>query len=141
MQRIIALCLLSALLVGCSTSAVPTDRAKQVGADKTYSYQATPATPYGTLTVVRDSGFISSGCDMGIYVDGKLAARLATKERAIFKIPAGEIVLGAGVIGSGLCGTAADRREREVSLSPGQTKNYRVFTSSEADIDILPNTL
>lgn len=141
MQRIVAPCLLSALLVGCSTSAVPTDRAKQVGADKVYSYQATPSTPYGTLTVVRDSGFISSGCDMGIYVDGKLAAKLGTKERVTFKIPAGEVVLGAGVIGSGLCGTAADRREREVTLNPGQSKNYRVFISSEADVDILPSTL
>ena len=141
MQRIIAPCLFSAVLVGCSTSAVPTDRAKQVGADKVYSYQATPATPYGTLTVVRDSGFISSGCDMGIYVDGKLAAKLGTKERVTFKIPAGEVVLGAGVIGSGLCGTAADRREREVTLNPGQSKNYRVFISSEADVDILPSTL
>ncbi len=141
MQRIIALCLLSAVLVGCSTSAVPTARAKQVGPDKAYSYQATPATPYGTLTVVRDSGFISSGCDMGIYVDGKLAAKLSTEDRVTFKIPAGEVVLGAGVIGSGLCGTAADRREREVTLSAGQNKNYRVFISSEADVDILPSTL
>jgi hypothetical protein len=98
-------------------------------------------TPYGTLTVVRDSGFISSGCDMGIYVDGKLAAKLGTKERVTFKIPAGEIVLGAGVIGSGLCGTAADRREREITMSVGKIKNYRVFISSEADVDTLPSTL
>ncbi|PWY39837.1 hypothetical protein [Pseudomonas sp. RW409] len=141
MQRIIAPCLLGALLVGCSTSAVPTDKARQVGPDKVYSFQITPATPYGTLTVVRDSGFISSGCDMGIYVDGKLVAKLSTKEKATFKIPAGEVVLGAGVIGSGLCGTAADRREREVSLNAGQNKKYRVFISSEADVDILPSTL
>lgn len=85
--------------------------------------------------MVRDSGFISAGCDMGIYVDGKLAAKLSTKERVTFKIPAGELVLGAWVIGSGLCGTAADRREREVTLSAGQN------ISSEADVDILPNTL
>lgn len=84
---------------------------------------------------------ISSGCDMGIYVDGKLAAKLGTKERVTFKIPAGEVVLGAGVIGSGLCGTAADRREREVTLGAGQDKNYQVFISSEADVDILPSTL
>lgn len=90
---------------------------------------------------MRDSGFVSSGCDMGIYVDGKLAARLANKEKATFKIPAGNIVLGAGVIGGGLCGTAADRREREVSLGAGQVKNYRAFISSEADVDILPTTL
>lgn len=141
MQRIIAPLFLSTLFVGCSTSAVPIDKATQVGADKVYSYQATPATPYGTLTVVRDSGFISAGCDMGIYVDGKLVAKLATKERATFKVPAGEVILGAGVIGSGLCGTAAGRREREITMSVGQIKNYRVFISSEADVDILPSTL
>ncbi|MEX5531056.1 hypothetical protein [Pseudomonas syringae] len=70
---------------------------------------------------------------MGIYVDG----RLATKEKATFKIPAGNIVLGAGVLGGGLCGSAADRREREVFLGAGQVQNYRAFISSEADIDLL----
>jgi hypothetical protein len=45
------------------------------------------------------------------------------------------------VIGSGLCGTAADRGEREVTLTAGQNENYRVFISSEADVDILPSTL
>jgi len=141
MQRIIAPLALIALLAGCSTSAVPIDKAKQASTSSVYSFQATPATPYGTLTVVRDSGFVSSGCDMGIYVDGKLVAKLATKEKATFKIPAGNIVLGAGVIGGGLCGTAADRREREVSLGAGQVKKYRAFISSEADVDILPTTL
>ncbi|MOA16048.1 hypothetical protein D3C78_1362400 [compost metagenome] len=78
---------------------------------------------------------------MAIYIDGQLAAKLATKEKATFKIPAGEVVVGAGVIGSGLCGTAAQRREREVTIQAGQSKRYRVFTSSEADVDLLPTTL
>lgn len=141
MQRIIAPLALIALLAGCSTSAVPVDKAKQASTSNVYAYQETPALRYGTLTVVRDSGFVSSGCDMGIYINGKLVAKLATKEKATFKIPAGNIVLGAGVIGGGLCGTAAGRREREVSLGAGQMKNYRAFISSEADVDILPSTL
>lgn len=141
MQRIIAPLVLIALLAGCSTSAVPVDKARQASTSSVYLYQETPVAPYGTLTVVRDSGFVSSGCDMGIYIDGKLVAKLATKEKATFKIPAGNIVLGAGVIGGGLCGTAADRREREVSIGAGQVKKYRAFISSEADVDILPTTL
>jgi len=141
MQRVLILGLIGAVLAGCSTSAVPTGKAKQATADKIYAYQSTPVAPYGTLTVIRDAGFISSGCDMGIYVDGKLVARLATKDSATFKIPVGDVVLGAGVIGSGICGTAADRREREVILSAGQSKKYRVFISSDADVDILPSTL
>lgn len=55
MQRIIAPLALIALLAGCSTSAVPIDKAKQASTSSVYSFQATPATPYGTLTVVRDS--------------------------------------------------------------------------------------
>ncbi|HEK1766743.1 TPA: hypothetical protein SMR47_000631 [Pseudomonas putida] len=78
---------------------------------------------------------------MAIYIDGQLAAEQASKEKATFKIPAGEIAIGAGVTGSGLCSTAAQRREREVTIQAGQSKLYRVSTSSEADVDLLPTTL
>lgn len=79
---------------------------------------------------------------MGIYVDGKLVAKLATKERATFKIPAGEVVLGAGVIGGGLCGSAADRQS-ELPLVPGKPRNTgsssaarQTSTSCQAPFDI-----
>lgn len=49
MQRTIAPLVLTALLVGCSTSAVPIDQARQASASSVYSYQALPATPYATL--------------------------------------------------------------------------------------------
>ncbi|MNJ59041.1 hypothetical protein D3C77_547040 [compost metagenome] len=139
MKNIVFSATLFCALSACSTSPVSVSDARP--SSKVYAFQINPSGPYGSLTIVRDSGFVSSGCDMGIYINGQLAARLATKERATFKIPAGEVVVGAGVIGSGLCSTAAQRREREVNISAGQSKRYRVFTSSEADVDLLPSTL
>lgn len=139
MRRLLIAALAGAVLAGCSTSAVPPSQA--VKSTKVFAYQSTPKTPFGTLTVTRDAGFISSGCDMAVFVNGQLAAKLATKETATFKIPAGEVIVGAGIVGSGICSTAAERREREVRLSEGQHKKYRIFISSEADVDILPTTL
>ncbi|MBG4412484.1 hypothetical protein GHV50_07910 [Pseudomonas aeruginosa] len=89
---------------------------------------------------MRDSGFIGGGCDMGVYVNGRLAARIATKEMVTFYLPAGSTVIGAGLVGSGLCGVNTDRREREVSLRDGDSLSYRLFTSSNGDVDILPTT-
>lgn len=139
MKNIVLSATLMCALSACSTSPVSVSDAKP--SSKVYAFQINPTGPYGSLTVVRDSGFVSSGCDMAIYIDGQLAAKLATKEKATFKIPAGEVVVGAGVTGSGLCSTAAQRREREVTIQAGQSKRYRVFTSSEADVDLLPTTL
>lgn len=127
-------------LAGCSTSPVSVGTATQAKADNVYAYQAKPSGPSGALTVVRDSGFIGGGCDMGVYVNGRLAARIATKERVTFYLPAGSTVIGAGPVGSGLCGVNTDRREREVSLRDGDRLSYRLFTSSNGDVDILPTT-
>ncbi|NMZ72981.1 hypothetical protein HBO32_07710 [Pseudomonas nitroreducens] len=90
--------------------------------------------------MVRDSGFIGGGCDMGVYVDGRLAARIATQEKVTLYLPARPVVVGAGVIGAGLCGTSAARREREIDVRDGDRLNYRVFTSGNGDTDILPTT-
>lgn len=128
------------LVAGCSTSPVSVDTADQAKAANVYAFQSKPAGPSGSLTVVRDSGFVGGGCDMGVYVDGRLVARIATKEKVTLLLPAGPKVVGAGIVGSGLCAANNDRREREISIRDGDRLNYRLFTSSNGDVDLLPTT-
>ncbi|MGX8847709.1 hypothetical protein [Pseudomonas aeruginosa] len=128
------------LVAGCSTSPVSVETAAPAKAANVYAYQSKPAGPSGSLTVVRDSGFVGGGCDMGVYVDGRLVARIATKEKVTLFLPVGSKVVGAGIVGAGLCGANTDRREREISIRDGDRLNYRLFTSSNGDIDLLPTT-
>lgn len=139
-MRILIGALAVALLAGCSTGPVSVSTAKTAAPAKVYAYQTKLAGSSGTLILVRDSGYIGGGCDMGIYVDGQLAARLATKEKVGLQLPAGQHVIGAGIVGSGICAMGNDRREREIAISDGKTSSYRVFTSTDGDVDLLPTT-
>lgn len=92
-----------ALLAGCASSAIPVEEAKPVPNDELYAYQSRPAGQAGTLTVVRDSGFVGSGCDAVVYIDGVKAAKIGTGQRATFFLPPGNPNIGVSFAGSGLC--------------------------------------
>ncbi|MCO7515694.1 hypothetical protein NJF44_10775 [Pseudomonas guariconensis] len=97
------------LLAGCATSAVPVQQADPVPRDELYAFQSKPADGGGTLTVVRDSGALGSGCDIVVYIDGKKSAKVGPGQRATFYLPPGQPNLGIGLSGSGLCGGMAVR--------------------------------
>ncbi len=92
-----------ALLAGCASSAISVGQAKPVPSDELYAYQTKPAGQSGTLTVVRDSGFVGSGCDAVVYINGVKAAKIGTGQRATFFLPPGHPNIGVGFAGSGLC--------------------------------------
>lgn len=132
--------LFSALLAGCATSPVPIKNAVAVPPERVLAYQKdVPGT--GTLSVTRDSGHTGSLCSVGLFVDGKVAALLKPGERVSLHVPAGSVVVGAAYQGSGICGMGADRQEREAIVSGGKVKNYRISTSGDGVLDILPTTL
>ena len=135
-----ALVALMALMAGCATSPVPTKTAVAVPPERVLAYQtSSPGT--GTLSVTRDSGHTGSLCSVGLFVDGKVAALLKPGERVALHVPAGSVVVGAAYQGSGICGMGADRQEREAIVTDGKVKNYRVSTSGDGVLDILPTTL
>jgi len=70
-----------------------------------------------------------------------VAALLKPGERVSLHVPAGSVVVGAAYQGSGICGMGADRQEREAIVSGGKVKNYRISTSGDGVLDILPTTL
>ncbi|MNJ48098.1 hypothetical protein D3C77_432830 [compost metagenome] len=98
-----------ALLAGCATSATPVQQADPVPRDELYAFQSKPAGSSGTLTVVRDSGAVGSGCDVVVYIDGKRSAKVGTGQRASFFLPVGQPNIGIGLADSGLCGGMAIR--------------------------------
>lgn len=140
MLKITAVAALVALMAGCATSPVPTKTAVAVPPERVLAYQtSSPGT--GTLSVTRDSGHTGSLCSVGLFVDGKVAALLKPGERVALHVPAGSVVVGATYQGSGICGMGADRQEREAIVTDGKVKNYRISTSGDGVLDILPTTL
>jgi hypothetical protein len=140
MRRIATTALFAAMAAGCATSPVPTKTAVAVPPERVLAYQTnSPGT--GTLSVTRDSGHTGSLCSVGLFVDGKVAALLKPGERVALHVPAGSVVVGAAYQGSGICGMGAERQEREAIVTDGKVKNYRVSTSGDGVLDILPTTL
>ena len=140
MLKITAVAALVALMAGCATSPVPIKNAVAVPPERVLAYQNdVPGT--GTLSVTRNSGHTGSLCSVGLFVDGKVAALLKPGERVSLHVPAGSVVVGAAYQGSGICGMGADRQEREAIVSGGKVKNYRISTSGDGVLDILPTTL
>jgi hypothetical protein len=137
-----ALTVLAAVaLAGCATSPVPSAQAKKAPADRVLAYQVA-LEGSGVLTVIRDSGFMGSGCYATIFLNGERAAKLAPEEKATFILPPGEWVVGAALEGGGLCGPLNEKRtEAETVLKRGQEKYFRVFSAPEAGLDVRPTSL
>lgn len=113
------------LLVGCATSVTPVSQAEPVPKDELYAFQSRPDDGGGTVTVVRDSGALGSGCDVVVNVDGKKAAKVGTGQRASFYLPAGQPNLGIGLADSGLCGGMAIR-SITANVQDGKESVYRI---------------
>ncbi|PKE30945.1 hypothetical protein CWS43_09700 [Rahnella sp. AA] len=127
-------------LVGCSTSAVPLNDAKQVSVERTFKYQ-TAHDGDAKLIVIRDSGIVGSGCYAAVYINGEKAALLNSSEKATFYLNGGEYDVGAAFDGAALCSMSKDRQERTVVLKANKTKVVRVFSDGNANLDIKPTTL
>jgi len=123
-----------ALLSGCATSPIPSSQADPVPAGRLLAFQATPASPYGTLVVTRDSGFTGSACNTILYIDGKKSAEIASGESAKFYLEPGERIVG--VNSTTLCGGGL--KERSFVLDAGAIKKYRISIDTSMSMDLSP---
>lgn len=110
-----------ALLAGCASSAISVGQAEPVPGDELYAYQTRPVGESGTVTVVRDAGFVGSGCDVVVYIDGVKAAKIGTGQRATFFLPVGNPNIGVGFAGRGLCMGVAIRSITGNVMSGGES--------------------
>lgn len=123
-------------VAGCSTTPVSPNDAKLV--QPIIKYQKTEGKI--PLTIIRDKGIIASACDITVYIDGEQIADLGAQDKVIAYVTPGEVIVGAGFIGSGLC-KGPERKERAFIISDGKKRNLRIFIDQNANVDILPSTI
>jgi hypothetical protein len=138
-MKIVFLVATLGLLVGCSTSQVNLNNARPIPESEITAFS--PKGAPVTVKVVRDSGFLGSGCDMGVYIDGALAARLGTGESVGLAVPPGNVVVGVAPVGAALCsGGMNSVRATEASVAAGKVKAFRI-TGDMSGFDIQPHII
>lgn len=136
MKRIIlALAILS--LVGCATEAVMPSKAKDAPQSRLLNYQNTTDDANSTLIVVRDKGYLGSGCDLGVYLNDKKSAILKPGEKATFHLHPGEWSVAMKGEGS-FCITDATPVGSYVNLAKDEKKAVRLFADPSGNVDVKP---
>ena len=119
-----------AMLAGCATSPLPSDKADPVPSSRLFARQKQTVGD-AVLVVTRDTGFVGSGCNTTISIDGVKSAEISSGETAKFYVSAGDHIISASSCGSGL-------KEREASLKAGSTKRFRISIDSAMSMDLSP---
>lgn len=138
-MRIFGALAVTVALAGCSTAPITVERAKSVPQERIYFVGEEGQQSSSTLVVVRDRGATGSACFINLWINGKIAAQFDPEEKAVFKILPGGHILGTQIQKTGLCGIGQGLIEREVVIAPGEVKYYRIFTSANAEVDLLPS--
>lgn len=124
-------------LAGCATEAVLPSQAKQAPPERLLKYQASEEGATSTLIVVRDKGFLGSGCFTGVYLNDVRSAVLDPGEKATFYLKPGE--WNVAVKGEGkMCMSDAIPSGRDIDLKPNNTKAVRLFADPSGNVDVKP---
>lgn len=125
-----------AMLSGCA--APPTvGEATPAPGNRLLELQAEERGKDATVTVVRESAIQAGHCFFGIYIDGKLVARLDNNEKASFHVKPGRRLVGVGSDpqGGGSCsGNSAYRREVATWIQVGEQQTFRIAFQPMLDI-------
>lgn len=124
-------------LSGCATEAVLPSQAKQAPSERLLKYQNKTPDTDSTLIVVRDKGYLGSGCYTGVYLNNEKAAILNPGEKAKFNLKSGE--WSVAIKGEGkLCISDAIPAGNYVQLKAGETKAVRLFADPSGNVDVKP---
>nr|DAL25557.1 MAG TPA_asm: Protein of unknown function (DUF2846) [Caudoviricetes sp.] len=132
---VVALC-----LAGCATEAVLPSQAKQAPKERLLKFQSPGVGEQAKLIVVRDKGFLGSGCFVGVYLNQEKAAILDPGEKAEFYLKPGE--WNVALMGEGkMCIADKIPAGRDFVLTANTTKAVRLFAdpSGNTDVKTLPN--
>ena len=123
-------------LAGCATEAVLPSVATPAPKERVLKYQMKHE-DYATLIVVRDKGYLGSGCFTGVYLNNVKSAILDPGEKAIFHIPAGE--WSVAIKGEGkLCISDDIPVGNYFNLKPKEIKAVRLFADPSGNVDVKP---
>ena len=139
MKIIILAISITIFVTGCATTPIPLAQAKQAPADRVLAFQDRHGDNTSSLTVVRDEGFLGSGCFYAVHVNSTLAARLDVAESARFFVTPGETLLRVGrdPMGRGLCSVNQENwTQRETILKQGEHKVFRLSIDPNGKLDV-----
>lgn len=127
-------------LSGCASP--PTvGEAVPVPNNRLLAYQVEDEGKDAAVTVVRESSFQGGVCYFGVYVDGKLVARVDNNEKARFYLKPGRRLIGVGSDPQGAAncsGNSSYRREVATWVEAGERQTFRI--SFQPMLDIRPSS-
>lgn len=135
-MRILFVVTAIAILSGCASPPDTAD-ALPVPKDRLIALQANDGTANAQVTVMREWGFAGGGCYVGVYIDGRLVARMDNNERATFYIKPGRRLVGVGVDpkGNGSCRNDGNyKREVATWIQSEEKQNFRISLNPGFDI-------
>ncbi len=82
---------------------------------------------YAVLIITRDRLEVSTPCDIGIYLQDQLVARLYQGQATSFNLPAGPLSIRMGMLGGTGCIPAFEQiRGEQLELKAGEVRKYRI---------------
>lgn len=82
---------------------------------------------YGVLTVSRERLEVSMPCDIGLYLQGNLAARLYQGQSVTLNLPPGEVRVRLGQLGGEHCQPRFEQlRSQVLRIDAGAVSKYRI---------------
>lgn len=131
--------LAAAMIMAFSGCAAPPTIGEAVHApdNRLLALQAEDRGKDATVTVVRESAIQAGHCFFGIYVDGKLVARLDNNEKASFHVKPGRRLVGVGSDPQGAVscsGNSGYRREIATWIGVGEQQRFRIAFLPMLDI-------
>lgn len=82
---------------------------------------------YAVLIVSRERLEVASPCEVALYLQDQLAARLYQGQSVAFNLPPGSVSLRLGLQGPGACGLGiAQLNSQSLQLQAGEVRRYRI---------------
>ena len=96
------------------------------------SVSSTPAINYAVLIITRDRLEVATPCDIGIYLQDQLVARLYQGQAPSFNFPAGKLSIRMGMLGGLGCIPAFEQiRGEHIELKAGEVRKYRIALGNQ----------
>nr|WP_242675202.1 MULTISPECIES: hypothetical protein [Pseudomonas] len=82
---------------------------------------------YAVLIISRERLEMASPCEIGLYLQDQLAARLFQGQSVSFNLPPGQVSIRMGMIGTGTCQAGITPLDSQrLMLQAGEIRRYRI---------------
>jgi hypothetical protein len=102
--------------------------------------QAQQRVDYSVLIISRERLELTTACDVGLYLEDQLAARLVQGQVVSFNLPPGPLSIRLSLLGPGPCKPGIEQhRQQSITLMAGEVRKYRLAQSTEG-LYLVPTT-